>query len=322
MSGQFNQFKQWANRWLPDKSKTQFFLVFVAISVVFWTLTRFSNVYIARVDFDIKFEKTPKEITITSAPSEITASVEASGFQLLAYQIFGKTLKVNLQNAQLEDRLGQINLLIQQAYLSSQLFENSRITLLTPSSLVFTLERLEKKKVPVVFDSEIHFKTGFNFSQAPIMEPDSIEILGAGSEISRIKSISTQKLVKKELNRDFSQAIALQFPEGVQESSNQVVVVRAKTAKFTELTYDIPIQIKKLPENMTIRLFPPAVKIRGLVPLRLVDSISPIDFEMTVNFEDSKAVHEKTLLVSMARQSPHMRSIHWSPHFVNYLIRQ
>jgi hypothetical protein len=322
MSGQFNQFKQWANRWLPDKSKAQFFLIFVVISVVFWVLTRFSNVYIASVDFDVEFENIPKEITISNAPTEIVASVEASGFQLLLYQIFGKTLKVNLQNAQLEDRSGRINLLIQQAYLSSQLFENSRITLLKASNLFFDLERLEKKTVPVLLVSEISFKTGFNFSQAPIVEPDSIEIMGAGSEIGKIDVIPTGILVKSELNRDFSETLALQFPEGVQESSHQLVIVRAKTAKFTEMTYDIPIQMKKPPKNKRIRLFPPTVKIRGLVPLRLVDSISPTDFEMTVNFNDSKAVQQKTLSVTMARQSPHMRSIRWSPHSVNYLIRQ
>ena len=322
MSKGFNRFKKWTISWIPDKNKVQFFLIFVIISTLFWLLTRFSNSYSGQVVFDVAYFNIPKEIVVESAPEKVAVTIEASGFQLLLYQVFGSTLNVNLQNAQLENEKGYVNLIEQQTYLESQLADKTIISLFTPSQLGFQFKRLVQKKIPIRLTSDIAFKTGYNYQEPPALIPDSITLLGPRDQIAGIQFVNTQLLEKSSLEKDFSETLRLQIPEGVVSLSNQVVIVNAKITQFTELTFNLPVQVNNNPSGTKIRLFPKEVQIRVLVPMSLAKNVLAQDFNAAVDFQEMIEKSDKTIKVSIVKQSPFVQSIRLEPKFINYLIKE
>ena len=164
MPGSFIRFKQWVNRWVPEKNKVQFFLVFIGISALFWVLTRLSNNYTTTVLLDMNYDNIPEDVILKKAPTSVVATLEASGFQLLLYKTFGQEITVDLESALFDETTAKLDLLLQRNFLETQLFENGRITLLNPSTVALEIQRLETKRVPVSLVSQIEFKKGFNYT--------------------------------------------------------------------------------------------------------------------------------------------------------------
>lgn len=322
MSGSFQQFKQRVNRWIPDKNKAQFFLIFVGISALFWLLTRFSNVYTAPIKFPLRYTNLPEGIIVDQAPQEVSLWIQASGFQLIWYSLLEKTLDMDLQNAELDENQGIVSLLPLRAYLEKQLFDNAVITLIQPSSLTFPFDRLQQKKVPVVLTDKVQFKTGYNYRYLPVLEPDSITLYGMESQLQKITFISTLPLKKKRLSADIYERIPLDIPASLEDVSQDWVQVQAKTAKFTELTFELPIRIDNLPDNLTIKIFPKVLRMTGLVPIRQVDSIAANDFVVEVDFRESEYGQKRSLAVRLRKSPPLVRSPRWEPQEVEYLIRK
>lgn len=321
MPGSFIRFKQWVNRWIPEKSKVQFFLVFIGISALFWGLTRLSNNYTTTVVLDMNYDNIPEDVILKKAPTSVVATVEASGFQLLLYKTFGQEITVDLESVLFDETTAKVDLLLQRNFLETQLFENGRITLLNPSTVGLEIQRLETKRVPVSLVSQIEFKKGFNYTAVPTLQPDTVSVIGIPVVLNEIASIRTIPLVKSGLDRNFSETLRLEIPNGVNALSHRMVVVTAKTTKFTEMTYEIPLLIINKAVGQTIRLFPQSIKITGRVPLALVDSVQASDFSAYIDISQVERDSE-TLPVFIEKQSPLMRSMRWSPKQVNFLIRQ
>lgn len=322
MSKGFNQFKKWTHSWIPDKSKVQFFLIFVIISTSFWLLTRISNSYSGQVVFDLTYLNTPKGIVVERAPEKMMVTLEASGFQLLLYQVFGSRLKIDLQNTQLENERGFVNLIEQQNYLESQLADNTIISLLNSAQLEFQFKRLIQKKVPIQLVSDLGFKVGYNFMEPPKLIPDSVTVVGTGKELDKVLFISTQLLEKSSLESDFSETLRLQIPKEIISSSNQVVIVEGKITQFTELTFDLPVQVKNSPVGTKIRLFPKEVQIRVLLPMYLARTVQAEDFSVAVDYLEILEKGEKRIKVHLTKQPAFIQSFRLEPKFINYLIKK
>ena len=72
-----------------ERGKSRSFLIFLALSFLFWTITKFSNQYTEVLTFDVAFENFPLGVVpISSNTSEVQMTLSASGFQFLFYKFF------------------------------------------------------------------------------------------------------------------------------------------------------------------------------------------------------------------------------------------
>ena len=72
----------------PGKNRLRFFLLFFALSSLFWIITKLSNSYSSSVNFEVKFIGVPKLVILDPNIKEsIKADITASGFQLLIYHL-------------------------------------------------------------------------------------------------------------------------------------------------------------------------------------------------------------------------------------------
>lgn len=323
MSGAFQQFKQSVNRWIPDKNKSQFFLVFIVLSASFWLLTRFSNIYTAELHFNRNYTSIPTGIVVEKEEvASLKMWIRATGFQLLWYNLWGKTLDLDLQNAVLDGTEGRLDLIPLRGFLEAQLFENAQIIRMQPNTLVFKFESLLKKQIPILLSDAVQFKTGYQYSTPPKLAPDSVVVYGSSTALKPLHYLLTEELDKQQVQSSFVKDLQLVIPETVIQTSHNSVRVAAAVAKFTEMDYELPIEVIHLPDSVTIKLFPPKITVQALVPIEKIDSIAVSDFALQVDFKESRLGQEKSLSVEMVQSPSMIRSMRWQPQKVEYLIRK
>ena len=76
-----------------EKGKSRSFLIFLALSFIFWLITKFSNQYTEVLPLEVSFIKHSVGVVPTSdTTSEIQLTLTASGFQLFFYKLLGTEL--------------------------------------------------------------------------------------------------------------------------------------------------------------------------------------------------------------------------------------
>ena len=323
MSESFQQFKQNTNRWVPDKNKIKFFLVFVLISASFWLLTRFSNVYTSQLQFAYNYTNLPTGVIINqSSIAPVNLWVRATGFQLLWYNLWGKTLELDMQNVELDATDGRLALIPLRNDLERQLFENAEITRIQPSTFMFSFDRLTEKKIPVRLNDAVAFQTGYQYRNTPKLTPDSVVVFGASDALQELEYLSTNVFQKKKVKNDIDENIDLVVPTSIDQLSHYAVRIQASVDKYTELTYELPISVNNLPDSTTIKLFPQKISLRVLVPVNQIDSISNANFEFMVDFAESLSAQKESLDVTLKKRPDFTKTIRWEPQQVEYLIRK
>ena len=84
---------------LPNKSRFQFFLFFVILSLTLWTSTKLSKVYQVVQPFNISWVDTPQGIVLNAAPPQIKLSISAG------MEIFGIVYLAHTKNFFRRDRV-------------------------------------------------------------------------------------------------------------------------------------------------------------------------------------------------------------------------
>ena len=124
----------------PEKKRIRFFSLFIALSILFWIITKLSNSYSSSVTFEIDFVNVPDLIVLDqNQESIIKADITASGFQLLIYHYFKKQLDVSLVDVDFTENLATIETIDQKFYLQQQLFQSATLNSISPKrNIIFT----------------------------------------------------------------------------------------------------------------------------------------------------------------------------------------
>lgn len=113
---------------LPNKSRFRFFLLFVVISFSFWASTKLSKEYQLVQPFTLVWGEVPKGVVLSDKPSQIKATLNASGVEILWYRLFKNKLSISLKDVDFtpEDRV--LNMEERFFDIQQQLFGDSIIT--------------------------------------------------------------------------------------------------------------------------------------------------------------------------------------------------
>ena len=148
-----------------NQKKLRVFLLFLMLSILFWSLIKLSKEYITDVEFELVYSDIPNNKLIQNEPDQkVRLTLKTIGFKLLKYEFRQKVLDYTL--TEIERKGGSmyysetgsnIN------YLQAQLSAETVVLNIEPDTLFFDLGVKRSKKVPVVSQVEFSFKTGFNF---------------------------------------------------------------------------------------------------------------------------------------------------------------
>ena len=306
---------------LPSQGRFRFFLLFVFVSFTFWLSTKLSNIYTLEQSFTLLLTEVPEGIIPSDTSRKIKASVTASGFEILLYRLFDKSVTISLQEADFSSTLGRVSLRNQQFSIEQQLFDNTRLNQIYPENLNIVYSRLDEKRVAVVPQTQIQLRAGY-LSDFPIQsKPDSILVRGPKSILDTLKGVSSMFFEATDVYEGISQEVGLKsIPElqFVQENVQLVMPV----SRYSEKEFVLQVEVINLPLGVRVKLFPPTAKLRATLPMALLNTVKESDFRLVVDCENLQDQESKSLKLTLLKQPPGLKQLIWEPEEVNYLIRK
>ncbi len=306
----------------PDKKRLRFFSIFVAVSFLFWIITKLSNSYSSFVEFDVNFVNAPPLIVLDENPNgRLRTDITASGFELLIYHFIKNEINVSIENADYNLGIGKIDIMGQKFGLQQQLYKNVRLNRVSPSHLNFKYEKLKRLKVPILPPNNINFKPGYDQAASWHIQPDSVWIYGPSKEVNKINGLSIESMKENDIDGDIEETLKL-LPINEIQFETQEVLVKTKVKRFTEKSIDAFINIKNLPDSLAIKLFPQSINVTFLVLIEKADIISALDFKFSCDYDQAQTNDTNSLDIFLETKPNYVRKVKWKIKKVDYLIRK
>lgn len=310
---------------LKANLKVRVFIIFLVLSVLFWTLIKLSKTYTTNIVFNTNYVNIPeRKVFQSSAVSEISASVKSSGFNLLSYKLRARTLDVDLNN--ISHKSGNLYYMLPNNYLADlrlQLNVESTIERVSLDTLFVNLGSNKNRKVPVELDAEIKFKLGFNFVDAIHLSPDSITVSGPESVIDTIYKVVTNRVELNDVSNNISHLVALnKFPNENVVLSNSDIQLNAEVDKFTENTLTVPFEVINVSEGLKITTFPKEIKVIYKVGLTNFSKITAENIKIVCDYEQSKKHGLDYLIPTLLEQPSLISSVRFVPSKIEFLIEK
>jgi hypothetical protein len=306
----------------PGKKRLRFFSFFFALSLLFWIITKLSNTYSSSVEFKINFVDIPPLVVLEQdVVSKMKVDITASGFQLLVYHFFKDDINVSIENADYGGNLAEIDLMDQKFSLQKQLYQNAILNRVSPPQLNFSFGKLKRLKIPVIPPDEINFKPGYDQAGEWAIEPDSVWVYGTSKKVNALNGLSIQPLSQETVDNNIEEKVKL-LPIDQIRFETESVLIKTSVKRFTEKSIDAFINIKNLPDSLSIKLFPQSLKVTFLVLVDKAESISAADFKFSCDYGQAQSKDENSLEVFMEMKPEGVSKVRWKPKKVDYLIRK
>jgi hypothetical protein len=305
--------------------KLNVFGLFFLLAFLILLITKLSDTYIETIPFDVQYKNLPDKniITLDSTP-KVNVTVSTHGFNLLSYYFQNNDYAVDFKkNTYIKDD-NYVWLADKGIYDFKKLLgKNVDIISVKPDTLILPFGTLSVKKVPIVLKSKINFALGYDTLKGLEIKPDSINIIGAQSEISAIDFIETKLLNLEDIKANIDTNLGLEFlnPSDRLKLSKSNVKVTAQVEKFTEGTFDIPITILNLPNNVEINYFPKHIKIAYYLSLNDYKNVEPSDFIIECNYEDVLKTDKSFFKPKLIVNSTQVKSARMKQNKVEYIIK-
>ncbi|MFD1614251.1 YbbR-like domain-containing protein [Gelatiniphilus marinus] len=272
------------------------FLFFAFIILIFTKLSKqYTNTVVFKID---KINVPPENIILNDSNAVLNITLKAHGFRWLTYY-FSKP-KIAIDFVKDVDIIDSAFVWSKsKAYLlaSTQFGKQVELLNIAPDTLRFRFDVNLVKKVPVILNADIKFAQGFDSVESYKITPDSIKVIGPNVLASQVNSIETESIKMIDIKSDIKKAIKLILPKNSQDLkfSNKTVNLAATVEKFTEGTLKVPVTIKNIPNNISIKYFPKTVNVTYYTSLNNFKAIKAKDFRVECDF--SKTITNQSFLL-------------------------
>ena len=282
---------------VPSKIKTfmrskklNVFLIFLLLAFFILVLSRLSANYTSTVKFKVNLENVPEEmIVLNDSLNTLNLTMSTNGFAWLKYYTKTPSIAIDFKNeVRKSDSLFIWSLSRGFAGINLQFGKDIDVKTINPDSLFFKVDINAVKIIPVKPNIEIKFSPGYNVLEDLKTKPDSVKVIGPQSLLNTLNFIETEPLKKNNINKPFSTQLKLK----IEALDSQILVktktvsIDVKTEKFTEGTFNLPIKIINIPNNLEVNFFPKTINLSFYTSLESYNSIKESDFEIVCDFNE------------------------------------
>lgn len=301
--------------------KTYFlFLIFTAF---LWFALQFSKNYSREVEFNIEYNKVEsKKIVKTESDQQVRLMLEGSGFQLLKFYIFDRSLEIDVRRTITKTKTN--NYLTGKKMIDlfqSSLNYNGTIAYSSKDTINIYFDEIVAKKVPLKINETIKYAAGFTSVKGAIPEKREIEISGPKSILDTIKYLTTETLSVSDLNKDFRTELKVDlsaYPDIV-KTKKKKIKVDVGVDKLTEKEFTIPIEVLNIKKGERVQLFPKQVAVIFGVALKDYPSLQATDFKVTVDLKKSSS-ETNTLELELLKKPNNVYNARLSENEVQYIV--
>ncbi|PKA84622.1 YbbR-like protein [Ulvibacter sp. MAR_2010_11] len=278
-------------RYKATKIKT--FLFFLFLAILFWSLSKLSKEYTATVNATILYSNVPENMVLDeNNPKEISFDVTANGFEFVTYKLRQPSVKLDVASHHTKESK---SIIIPKSSLiktiTVQLQKNISIKNISVDDLTLKLSEVISKKIPVIADTKITFKEGFNSLDSLRIHPDSIVISGPESILKDISSIATKRFEKEKTEQDIKAKVSLLLP-----ANKKITIIPSqvelslKVNEFSQMQITVPMEVINIPSKISIKLIPQVVRITFIVSVEDFNNITSQDFKIVCDYSERNTV--------------------------------
>ena len=263
-----------------QKKSSRAFIIALLASFLIWILINLSKTYEKTIGVTVSYDNVNEGNLIKSTDSILYIKIQGSGFSLLNNEL--EKLKYSIDTQKYRNQWNwSVN-----DYQFKKIFPKSLTVLnVDPKQLNFEVITLAKKKVPIKSQIKVHTKLGYGTTNST-MSLDSILIYGESSVINKVSEIKTDSLSFDNVFVSISGEVAL-------INNNIGVKLEFGKAKYeyvieryTQGNFQLAIQVKNIPKEKNITIFPKQVTVQFQAPLSLFSSYRAEGFGVYIDCND------------------------------------
>jgi hypothetical protein len=283
-----------------------------------WGSISLSDYYYTNVDVKLSLVNFPKNYTTGSKlPDKVTLKVKGQGWKLVSFNVGSDAdFKVSMNHDSGKKVISLYNYLESNRWLLSDV----DIISIHPDTISFYVEKIIKRKLPVVPDLDLDYKPGYGLAQDIIVKPDSVIVDGPFSILKSIKGIKTEKLSLTSLDYKTDASVNLAPKRGFSFNTD-VINLMLDIQKIVDKNFEnISIEVLDVPPGKEVLLLPNKIGINARGGIDVLVRLKENQFHAFIHYKD--VVMDTTGSVTPFIEKPKDVSIQFlRPERLRYIIK-
>lgn len=324
---------EWLHRlrsieWKGNKKLTVF-IVCVVLASAFWLLNALTKNYEITVPVPIAYSNLPADrVILNQLPKQLFFTLEGDGFSLIGVNedddfdtINADLEQVEWYTGEAEKQNGVLNTQIVRDELIRSVGSNIKVLDISRDSITIATDLLESKRVRVELAWNRNVPVGYTFKTNPRLLVDSIELFGPNSLLTSTTAVKTEPLEVRPKEGEQNVELSLALTSDKLRTEVPTIPCLYELEPLTEMSLDVPLTIRNLPDSIDLKLYPQKITVNGSVGLSRYETTTKSDLEAYV---DAREIEKRPIRINVyvnARDNAvQIKSV--NPERVEYIIRK
>ncbi len=300
------------------------FLLFLALSGAFWFVQSLDKQRETTLKIPVDYMGIPEDVELENKlPDRIEIKVRDEGLNLIKYnsrnivplaldleRVYFAKGKIEITTDQLKNRI------------SRYVLPTTAVLEIKPDSIVVMYHKLSSVTLPIRLKGNVKLSPQYILSDSVQIEPSSVRIFGPKNLVDTMTAVYTDKLDLKSLSDTTFAKVKLEKPRKGIKYAFDDVNVGIFVEMFTENKIELPVTVINAPENMTVRVFPPAVNVIYNVGLSNFNRVRPNDIKVIFDYTEAKALEKRRYKLQVVQDSRYISNLRISPERVEFLLEE
>ncbi|MCB0628953.1 MAG: hypothetical protein R2824_05940 [Saprospiraceae bacterium] len=289
------------------------------IALVFWVLVKLSQEYTSAKPVSFSYTM-PDDLALANLPPEdVTATLKGTGWNLMFEYLAGSSIPVHFEiEATGEFRLNRAQM--RGEILGALASKELDITEINYDEIDLSVEPKESKRVPIRHQVNLELAPEHHLSAPILLEPDSVTMTGAVSEVRSYDSWPTDSIYLEGLSKSLLMEVLLKPPPPQLQLDVLRTNMTLSVESYTEKSLFIPVSLKNAPAD-SLKVFPDKIKISFVVGLSRYDSVHYTDFKLEADLKAASLEKGKnTVPVRLVKAPGSVKNVLLSRNSVEFFI--
>ncbi|QQS34594.1 MAG: hypothetical protein IPM56_09965 [Ignavibacteriales bacterium] len=266
------------------KKKIPIILISFIFSIILWVSISLSKDYYATFEIPLKIVDFPNGYTTGSAiPEKLSVKLKGNGWKLASVNLGSESeYLVSAGSDSGRKFINVLNYLVENQWLSSEM----EVIDISPDTLSFFVEKISEKKVMIIPDYDLTFKSGYGIASKTKLVPDSVTLYGPESLLRNIVFAETEQIQLKNLDKIFSEQKKLKNIFGIEYRNNRTLV-KLDVQKIIDNNFDeVPVTVTDVPRDRDVVLLPNRITVGVRGGIEVIGKLPKEKIKATIMYRD------------------------------------
>lgn len=295
------------------------FIFILFFTMLIWLFVQMSKSYDDSISLSITLKEVPENIIIENPVHSLEVDIQQTGFKILSMSLFNSSMDIHFNQL---DSLNNRFIYVTEKHrkeISKSLNLKPRDIQMSMDSLVYKHFRLATKTLKVKPNFKVDFAIGYDSTATFSFEPQFVKVSGNDSILNTIEHIYTKPKDFKKVSDTLQGSIGIQTIDSVSINYFDTEVdYFIPVSKFTEGSFEIPIEVSQTDTNQDIVIFPKTVNVNFKTSLANFERIDESGFKVVAKYIPS----EDFMILELVEQPKWVKNITLDSFKVDYLIKK